>query len=64
MGIPSSSEVSAVRKLIARLPPDSKRHVEAVAAALREIVAEDDDTQEIELAFALVLAELVARPKS
>jgi len=50
MGRPSSSELSAVRQLIAQLPPDSKRHVEAVAAALREIVADDDDTPEVELA--------------
>jgi hypothetical protein len=58
MGRTSTSEIAAVRKLVAQLPPDSKRHVEAVAAALREFVAADD-TQEAELAFTLVLAELV-----
>lgn len=58
MGRTSTSEIAAVRKLVAQLPPDSKRHVEAVAAALREFVAADD-TQEAELAFTPVLAELV-----
>ena len=61
MARPSTSDIRAVKKLVARLPPSSKRHVEAVADALREIVARDN-TQEVEIAFALVLAELVARP--
>lgn len=57
----SSPEVSAVRKLISRLPRESKRHVLTVAASLRQMVEEDEDVQEVELAFTLVLAELVAR---
>ena len=60
MGSLSASEVWAVRRLIASLPKDSRCHVEAVAAALRQIVSEDA-TQEVELAFTLVLAELMAR---
>jgi hypothetical protein len=61
MARPSSPDVLAVRELIARLPRDSKRHVLAVAAALRQMVDEDEEIQEVELAFTLVLAELVAR---
>jgi hypothetical protein len=61
MARPSSPDVSAVRRLIARLPRDSKRHVLAVAAVLRKMVDEDEEIQEVELAFTLVLAELVAR---
>jgi len=61
MATQSTSDIRAVKKLIARLPPTSKRHVEAVADALCEIVARDT-SQEVEIAFALVLAELVARP--
>ncbi len=60
---PPTSQVLAVRKVIARLPRDSKRHVEAVAAALWEIVAEDGDSQEVELALTLVLAQLLARAR-
>jgi hypothetical protein len=60
MARPSTSDIRAVKKLIGSLPSDSKRHVEAVADALRKIVARDN-TQEVEIAFALVLAELVAR---
>lgn len=60
MGSQSASEVWVVRKLIASLPAGSRCHVEGVAAALRQVAC-GDDTQEVELAFALVLAELMAR---
>ncbi|HYM43561.1 MAG TPA: hypothetical protein VET46_12445 [Steroidobacteraceae bacterium] len=60
MGSHSASEVWVVRKLIASLPAGSRCHVEAVAAALRQ-VASDDDAQGVELAFTLVLAELMSR---
>lgn len=60
MGSLSTSEIWAVRRLIARLPVDSRCHVEAVAGALRQI-AFGDDTQEVEIAFTLVLAELMSR---
>jgi len=56
----SASEVWAVRKVISNLPAKSRRHVETVAAALRQVVSADD-TQEVEIAFTLVLAELVSR---
>lgn len=49
-------------KLISKLPPDSQKRVFVTAQILRDLLANDDDKRESELAFTLVMAEIADEP--
>jgi hypothetical protein len=55
----SDSQVAEVNAVIAKLPPDSQRRIEAIAATLRAMLG-PGKRHEVELAITLVLAELSA----
>lgn len=56
----SDSQVQEVEAVIAKLPPDARRRIEAVAATLRGMLT-TGQKQDVELAITLVLAELASR---
>lgn len=49
-----------MKRMIAKLPSDSRHRVNVVAGILRGLIASDDKA-EVELALTLILAELSAR---
>lgn len=56
----AATEGGVVMEMISKLPPEAQRRVFVTAQILRDLIAQDDENQESELAFTLVMAELAA----